>query len=136
MMQQVPENITSIQSPGGTFALAWDAIEGTEIQQWQFLRCDYPISSRNAAGMLSGGMDLMLSRWELHPTVTEVEEDTGVEGKHYCALAIDGDGALHFPEVFEIDPAPLDSTRLSDLPVHKGWIKGVKGGKDRYKNVF
>ena len=60
MMLKVPENLASVPSPGGTFGLRWDPVEDADVQCWQLLRCDYPVSVRNGAGMLSGGMDLML----------------------------------------------------------------------------
>ncbi len=134
MMLKVPENMQSIPAPGGSFGLCWSAAEGTDIQSWQLIRCDYPITSRNGAGLFSGGLDLMVARWELHPSCTEVLEDTGGDGKHYIVIGLLGSGQVFFPENMGIDLEGRGRP-LSKEPSLQGWVKGIKK-KDRHSNVF
>ena len=132
MMQQVPKNLQSIPDPGDTFSLRWDPLPG--VQQWHVIRCDYPLSEANGAGLLSGGLDLMVTRWELHPTASSTTDDTGVRGKHYVVLGIDDAGQVHLPENFEIATSQTGSP-LSEMPALTGWLKGISK-KDRYSGVF
>ncbi len=135
MMQKVPEGIASQPGPGGTFGIRWSEIEDGDIQVWQLVRCDYPISERNASGLFSGGLDLMVTRWELHPSVTEVVEDTGVAGKHYVVLGLDSRGMAHTAPDLQVDASLTGGDALSGLSSQPGWVKGVKG-KSRYDGVF
>lgn len=135
-MQAIPQDLTSVQGPSGSFLVRWSpAPESAEVQCWHLVRCDYPISVANASGLMSGGLDLMVKRWELNPSVTEVYEDTGVAGKHYTVLGVDADGRLVFPGGLTIDPTASNATALSGERAHQGWIKGVKK-RDRHSNVF
>ena len=134
MMQKVPENLASLADPGSTFSLSWDTVEGAEIQSWHLVLCDYPLSPRNGAGLLSGGLDLMVTRWELHPSCSSVLEDTGVRGKHYVVLGLDPGGQVHFPPGFALDEQRRGQP-LSGLPSTAGWVKGVKK-RDKYSGMF
>lgn len=135
MMLRIPDNLQSVASVGGPFGLRWSAPEGTDIQSWQLVRCDYPLTSRNAAGLFSGGLDLMTTRWELHPSCTEVLEDTGVEGKNYLVLGILSTGQVYFPESLDVDPDGRGRP-LSKEPGLQGWMKGIKKKNDRYSGMF
>jgi hypothetical protein len=98
------------------------------------VRCDYPISTQNGAGLLSGGLDLMVTRWDLHPTAVSVVEDTGIQGKHYLVLGMDAQNQLHVPPEFSV-AGDVDGKALSELTAVQGWLKGVSK-KDRYSGMF
>jgi len=126
----------SMASPGGRVALRWDAIEA-DIQRWHLIRCDYPIGGPpQLKALITGGLDLMTTRWELHPSTTEIVDDTGgTEGKHYYLLGETTRGDLHAARTLRAD----DSARGSSLKGKKafaGWVPAVKNKKDRYSNVF
>lgn len=146
MIQHIPENVASQPDPGGTFAVRWSPVPDEEIQTWQLVRCDYPITAANISGLFGGGLDLMTARWELHPSVLSVIEDTGVSGKHYVVLGVGSNGQAYAAPGLKLDaiapnlqPGPdgdgLDGIQLSGLPAQRGWVKG-KGKRDRYSGVF
>ncbi len=132
MMHTVPENLASVQSPGGPFTLAWDSVNG--VQVWQLVRCDYPLSVQNGVGLLSGGLDLMVSRFELNPSVCAIMDDTGVDGKHYAVLGLTEEGELVCPDNLRIESVN-EPLALSSCKECQGWIKGISK-KDRYSGVF
>ena len=80
-------------------------------------------------------MDLMLMRWELHPSCSLAIEDTGTDGKHYCVLGQDKQGQVHFPTGFQVVEVPVEGTLLSKTKSQQGWVRGVKN-KDRMSKVF
>ena len=137
MMQKIPDTTQSVPSQGGAVGLTWKGIEDQDIQCWQLVRCDYPITARNGSGLLSGGLDLMTQRWELHPSYRAVVDDTGGnDSKHYLVLGLCSRGQVHFPDGFELDPIG-EGVRLSkEKSPMQGWVKGVKAKKDRYSGMF
>ena len=131
----VPATIRSLPDPGGRFGLCWgDPPADAEIQSWHVVRCDYPIGPPQAGALLTGGLDLMTTRWDLHPSARAVVEDTGVRGKHYTVIGLDARGQVYFPDDLALDPE-AGGTALSGAKAHKGWMPHrVK--KDRYSGMF
>jgi hypothetical protein len=134
MMQNIPVNIASIPGPGGRFGLCWSVDPDKDIQTWHLVRCDYPITQMNASGLLSGGLDLMLTRYELHPSCSCVLEDSNIDGKHYVVIGLDAEGVLHIPDGLSIDPSQ-EGRPLSGETALSGWLQSA-GKKDRHSNVF
>ena len=135
MQVKVPDNIQSVHNPAGRIGLSWGILPDANIQRWLLVRCDYPIGPPQAAALLTGGLDLMVTRWELHPSHHSALDDTGVDGKHYVVLGEDDRRQVHVPPDFRADESATGAL-LSDETAHSGWIKGVKGGKDPGAGVF
>lgn len=135
MMMQTPDGIRSVPGPGGRFGLRWSPLEGKDIQKWHLVRSDYPVGPIQAPALFSGALDLMVTRWELHPTWTAVVEDTGAQGKHYTVLGMDTEGQVWFPADFGLDPT-LSGTSLKGEKAQPGWVKAAGAKKDKYSGMF
>jgi hypothetical protein len=134
---KLPEDApSSLPSPGGTVALRWAPIDA-DIQHWHLIRCAYPIGGApQIKALLTGGLDLMTTRWELHPSVTEIVDDTGgTVGQHYYLLGETKRGDLHASRTLAVDAAATGGS-LRKQKATAGWVPANRGRKDRYSNVF